>query len=340
LNEGDQNLSMLATHFGNTSIFPSIMAGDDMEISSEHGHNAGEDIDIDIDLTGGQVDEDYVLEDAEPDAGQDDPMVDEDDASFPMDDADLIQDEDNQNMDDDITEMPSMATSDLSNNNSTGIKTTDTLSFGEDVLNREPELIWDLPEVPNEHIEDATVLQPDSEVTFPDGEGAYPANRITRKAQESTVMRSSQSAKPRSPASIATGEPIQSPTSTVLGAPDSGNSTSNHPDPDLDATSVSGEPSNELELTSSDHINAVSLSRKVVVVYQSTEYALFSASASDDPDAYFLSDLSFTEKPLVDLFAAIRNVIHEDLSADDELCVSVEDLGLEFNEVSFAETLP
>lgn len=318
---------MLATHFGHTPIFPSIMAGDDMEISSEHGHNAGEDIDIDIDLTGGQVDEDYVLEDAEPDAGQDDPMVDEDDTSFPMDDEDLIQDEDNQNMDHGITEMRNMATSDLSNNNSIGIEITDTFSFGKDVSSREPELMWDLPEVPNEHIEDAPV-QPDSELTVPDGEGAY---QIIRKAQEPT---SPQSAKLRSPAGIVTGEPIQSPSYTALGAPDSGNTTSSHPDPDLGAASVSGEPSNELELTSSDHINALSLSRKVVVAYQSTDYALFSASESDDPDSYFLSDLTFTEKPLVDLFAAIRNVIHEDLSADDELCVSVEDLGLEFNETS------
>ena len=48
-----------------TALFPVAMVEDSMEISFERGHSVGEeDIDIDIDLTSGQADEDYMLEDA------------------------------------------------------------------------------------------------------------------------------------------------------------------------------------------------------------------------------------------------------------------------------------
>ncbi len=111
---------MFASRIGATT-FPSIMADDSMEIASEHGNDAGgEDIDIDIDLTAGQVDEDYVLEDAASNAGlgddlhpehspavaNDDLMIDEDEESYAMDDADLIADEPEENMDHEEVAIP------------------------------------------------------------------------------------------------------------------------------------------------------------------------------------------------------------------------------------------
>lgn len=86
-----------------------------MEIASEHGHNiVEEDIDIDIDLTTGHVDEDDILDDVDADADFDtniddvpaqfeidDLMVDDDhdDASYHMEDADLLEeDTDDHNM--------------------------------------------------------------------------------------------------------------------------------------------------------------------------------------------------------------------------------------------------
>ncbi len=100
------------------------MADDSMEISSEHGHNAGDDIDIDIDLTVGQADEDYILQDAlssaeygndfqlqpSPVMNHDDLMVDDDNASYQMDDADLLPDEGEHIIE---TEPMSLATGDV-----------------------------------------------------------------------------------------------------------------------------------------------------------------------------------------------------------------------------------
>ncbi len=80
------------------------------------------------------------------------------------------------------------------------------------------------------------------------------------------------------------------------------------------------------------------ISHDVIVVYRAVEYALFGTSGSDDPDSFFLSDVSITQKPLSDFFKAIREVIHEDLGDEDELCISVEDLGLETEEVSCAKS--
>ncbi|KAF7901884.1 uncharacterized protein EAF01_007182 [Botrytis porri] len=85
------------------------MVDDSMEIASEYGHNtAEEDIDIDIDLTTGNVDEDDILDDIDADADfdtnitdvpahveTDDLMVDDDgdNASYHMEDADLLEEE-------------------------------------------------------------------------------------------------------------------------------------------------------------------------------------------------------------------------------------------------------
>lgn len=98
------------------------MVDDSMEIASEHGHNTvEEDIDIDIDLTTGHVDEDDILDDIDADAGfdtniadmpahigTDDLMVDDDhdDASYHMEDADLLEEEmDDHNMEQEPTGM-------------------------------------------------------------------------------------------------------------------------------------------------------------------------------------------------------------------------------------------
>ncbi|KAB8296874.1 hypothetical protein EYC80_002283 [Monilinia laxa] len=104
-----------------SSLLPTAfhtMVDDSMEIASEHGPNiVEEDIDIDIDLTTGHVDEDDILDDVDADADfdtniddvpaqieTDDLMVDDDrdDASYHMEDADLLEEEaDDHNMEQD-----------------------------------------------------------------------------------------------------------------------------------------------------------------------------------------------------------------------------------------------
>ena len=73
----------------------------------------------------------------------------------------------------------------------------------------------------------------------------------------------------------------------------------------------------------------------IIVTWRDTEYTLFSSSELDDPDTFFLSDYSIIHNPLSSFFEAIREVIHEELADEDELCLAVESLGLEAEEVSF-----
>lgn len=71
----------------------------------------------------------------------------------------------------------------------------------------------------------------------------------------------------------------------------------------------------------------------ITVVYREMEYSLFGA-ASDDSDSYFLSDLSLAEKPVSDLFKEIRNVLSFEVLEQEELCLSIKHLGLDIEEVS------
>lgn len=73
---------------------------------------------------------------------------------------------------------------------------------------------------------------------------------------------------------------------------------------------------------------------EVVIVWRSTEYSLFPKSEFDDPDTFFLSDPSILEQPIGDFLQSIRDVIHEELEEEAELCMAVEDLALEIEEVS------
>ncbi|CCU82673.1 glutamic acid-rich protein [Blumeria hordei DH14] len=76
------------------------------------------------------------------------------------------------------------------------------------------------------------------------------------------------------------------------------------------------------------------VSNDVTILYQSNEYALFSTSDSDDPNSFFLTDRSILQNSLSKLFEAIRDVIHDDLSHEDELFISVPDFGLQTEEGS------
>lgn len=80
--------------------------------------------------------------------------------------------------------------------------------------------------------------------------------------------------------------------------------------------------------------NALVLPPEVVIVWRSAEYSLFPKSEFDDPDTFFLSDPSILEQPIGDLLQSIRDVIHAELEDEAELCLAVEDLALEIEEVS------
>ena len=73
---------------------------------------------------------------------------------------------------------------------------------------------------------------------------------------------------------------------------------------------------------------------EVLVNYLSHQYVLFATPELDDVNSYFLSDPAIMEQPLPEFFQAIREVIHEDLSDEDEVHLSIAVLGLKISEVS------
>jgi hypothetical protein len=332
------------------------MADDSMEISSEHGHDGGDggdgDIDIDFDFTTAQVDEDYVLEDAalnadfgdtfhpqsSPATGNDDLMIDEDVDSYPMDDADLLHDENGHTMEHEVVPFA----------------TKNSLHFGENQTDRDqfeaddPTAVADYTYVHQGSSEPQAVQKDVSQENSRDSPHQEGLNSAEVMAVPDAEKSSTDPAHHDSPiASPFQGSPhsavsARGPRSPPASNPEHGiispDHKSNNPETTLTSPSLSGDASKVEEITSSDGRSILPPPRDVIVVYRSVEYALFSSSELDDPESFFLSDISIAEKPLADLFKAVRQVIQEDLTNEDELCMAVEDLGIETEEVSCTQT--
>jgi Protein of unknown function (DUF2420) len=330
------------------------MADDSMEISSQHGHSDGDgDIDIDFDFTSAPVDEDYVLEDAalpadvgedlrpqpSPAIGNDDLMIDEDVDSYPMDDADLLHGEEGQIQHEALpfdNESPFHLEEDPNHG----------LHFEGDDLNSGAAYMYGHQEsseaqvVENDASEGNLLDAPQGEdlqaaevVSVPDVEkpSADAAQHESRRA--SLLYESPKSA-------VSAPAPKSPPAPNLERGPTSPTHTSEYHETNVTSPSLSGDGGKAVEATSLDTTTLRISPQDVMVVYQSVEYALFSSSELDDPDSFFLSDTSIADKPLADLFKAIRQVIQEDLSEEDELCMAVEDLGIETEEVSCAQVVP
>lgn len=324
-----------------------------MEISSEHGHNADdEDIDIDIDFTTGQTDEDYILEDAEPhgdfdnglqhnslNVNNDDLMVDDDDRSYVMDDADV--EPENARMESDIIEMP-YAAEEPTINPFSGMDTEGLLQLATDTPVQNQNLPWEH----TQHVEGSGSLSAaepgvevgDSHDTFHTEKEIVSDEPLLKvvEVSEEAVAEQPEESLPADP----TSEPVnERPTSTEEPLIEITSSADNKEAvgvPETDQTVTSSNTEVEREDKGPYEVDAeLSLALSIVVVYQATEYALFSTSENEDPDSYFLSDISILRKPLSTFFASIRHIIQDDLSGEDELCLTVEVLGLETDEVMF-----
>jgi hypothetical protein len=325
------------------------MADDSMEISSEHGHNDGDgDIDIDFDFTSAQVDEDYVLEDAaltadigedlrpqpSPAIGNDDLMIDEDVDSYPMDDADLVHGEEGPEGSLHLGEDPNHgfqfgagASNSVAGYMDAHQELSEALVAENDAVN------GNYGDIPKQEDLQQPDLQAAEAALVPD----------TEKAPADLPQHDSRTASPlqASPKSIVLAQgPTSPPASNPERGPISPDHTSEHYETNVTPPSLSEDGSKAVAATPLDTTTPHHSPQDVMVVYQSVEYALFSSSELDDPDSFFLSDISIAEKPLADLFKAIRQVIQEDLSDEDELCIAVADLGIEADEVSCAQVEP
>ena len=76
----------------------------------------------------------------------------------------------------------------------------------------------------------------------------------------------------------------------------------------------------------------------VVVIYQDSEISLFPPVDQDEEHSatYFLQDDRVAGEPIRNLLGAFRSILGESISKQDELVISIDDLGLHFSEVSLS----
>jgi hypothetical protein len=359
---------MLASRIGGFSLLVT-MVDDSMEI--ENGDDIGdEDIDIDIDLTTGQPDEDHVLGDAgsnvdfEDDAhlqmtatGIDDElMVDDETGSFsmPMDD-DNISDEGDQTMEHEPHGMPFTAANRDANSPVTDFDARSTAGTGFVVegLATEAEVTWESHDDSVAPVNEPVIHQP----SF--GQSGHATGRISpnNSNSEVTAVPAVDAAEGgdgqvgisliSNPEDNATKEQISSPhhespepTLEVAATSDAiPEQPLQSPEALVDSTKPEATDDAQESVAVESDID-LRAPREVLVYYQQTEYTLFPTSELDEPDSYFLSDLAICDKPLSSFFASLRDVIHDDLSDEDEICLSVEDLGLDIEEVSYNKSSP
>lgn len=86
--------------------------------------------------------------------------------------------------------------------------------------------------------------------------------------------------------------------------------------------------------TQVEHPLSIATRHEMYISYGQTDYRLFAKSEDDDPNQYFLRDMSTMELPLGEFLANLRDVIADELSILDELVMHVDGLGLEFSETS------
>lgn len=319
------------------------MVDDTMEISSENGQNMEQsDIDIDLDLTATNVDEDYVLEDATSNtdfennyqsqpspAAYDDVMHDDDNQSFHMEDADLLGEGEEH-----ITEQESMSFAIDGN-------TTHLDASGQGTEQRQLEQVdqavvpsYDEEIAPNHDdllsLEEGVTEATQEHETVHYHDEPQPPNsedlaQISATQGSSTSIPSGHdtattaSAVPKSP-SVSVPEPRLNSPEIAHDQPEQ-NRNQNSPSPDHSATDAATD--------NNDSTHGLD----VRVVYRGTEYNLIATSTFDDSDSYFFADARIIDVPLSTFFKSIREVIYEDLFDEQELCLSVESLGLEAEEV-------
>jgi hypothetical protein len=330
-------MSTLQGSYSNTLSIE--MADEDIDFFSDVANRGGnDDIDIDIDLSTAHHDEDYMLEDVEPDADQDntivskdDLMIDDENASFAMDDIDNTQEEhiDNLHMED----------ADLSD-----IHVTDFASIGTNVNE------GGSPSLPTADFNEASEVAMDDlhaiDTHFHDGEEKLETEKqenFSGTDLEETEEPLNHTFSPKLPSEEHEAENIGEtkqklhPSSAEVASPnfngDGDVKSVDNKDTAEISTSVAQIPENTDSVPS--HDGGHTTLRKVIVIYRDTEYALLSTSESDDADSFFLKDADLIKEPIADFFAGLREVLLDDLAPEDELCLAAEDLGLEISEVRF-----
>ncbi|KAI0883554.1 uncharacterized protein GGS22DRAFT_190212 [Annulohypoxylon maeteangense] len=88
-----------------------------------------------------------------------------------------------------------------------------------------------------------------------------------------------------------------------------------------------------------EHPLSIATRHEMYISYGQTDYRLFAKSEDDDPNQYFLRDMSAMELPLGQFLSNLREIVAEEVSVLDELVMHVDGLGLEFSESSTSDML-
>ncbi|OBT77974.1 hypothetical protein VF21_04327 [Pseudogymnoascus sp. 05NY08] len=291
------------------------MVVDEMEISYD-GHDVDDDIDINIDIEPGNHDEDFIIEDARSEAGtNDDVMLDEDNASYNMEDADYVPEEEFQDVIDtetiDVSELEMLRPHDIEEHTFPSNAVPSPLQSEDRYTNDKPadETISFAQAV------QAEKLQPEEVSKIIEEVAAQPTPSPTIHKESPPLSNE----KPQEEENINPPSPPQPPE-----------------EQEQEHNEALGVDENE-QKANIEH-NLISEERNITVSYQGSEYALVASSESDDPDSYFLKDSSVLKEPLSALFAVLRDILHDEIPAGDELVFTIDDLGLETCETSTANT--
>ncbi|THV55903.1 hypothetical protein BGAL_0002g00580 [Botrytis galanthina] len=274
------------------------MVDDSMEIASEHGHNtAEEDIDIDIDLTTGNVDEDDILDDIDADADfdtnitdvpahveTDDLMVDDDgdDASYHMEDADLLEEEADDHIMEQEPAVLSFATDEPSDTSFTELHATESNFVGTGISDQ----FWDEPQEVQEQNE--VMNAQDIEVNI------HGSEAVVDNSADSTKKSDSKDSKEFAPISFPHPPTDEDPHSNSSPNPNYDGTTQEElennvnepPDPNYDSTTQE-----ELENNLNEQTNPIEAIDSKIYAEDGEQLGLSTESAENDP----IDLISYTE---------------------------------------------
>ncbi|MCJ1361894.1 hypothetical protein MMC16_000995 [Acarospora aff. strigata] len=324
---------------------------DVMELSPDSDQHPGKDgdTDIEIDFAEDQTqdqDNDYIIEDARSEGGvgaqefpvetgNDDVMLDEEGSQGDLHDDTLPEDEDLDDAGDyiqyDANQKPSTLYEDASYHSGSMLKRTDET---------------ELPateEVHSDHHDDveAAIAEGSNHQNIKIEQLEAPSSHEVREDAEPL-----KEASPNPDTDLAAGSNLEdlrdpldwSGTSTRKSEFDPVAPNKEHNDEAQAGavTSKLGGPRSDPISTQNDFTDGTTSVHPVVVVYQDSEISLFPPSNQSDSSTFFLHDENLASSNISDLLLACKSVLADSISEEDELELSIEELGLCISEASLS----
>lgn len=340
-----------------------------MEVTSDYGHPLeDEGIDIDIDFTNDEQDEDHVLEDVDADTGyedvNDDLMIDDDESSYHMDDA---VDEGNRS-DTEYVQMENAHDIDEQSPQDVEIVQEDYLDIAlvDETQDANSTIGWDeSDELTETQATDAQDLVHETESSMvrdqehnDNTESKWERDYVREDAKNVQEADDSDQAFREQPDIVSSNnhdiqhaqlefedEIATKARSESLGTQIVLDHVSEADEANQNTTTaqVSSESEVHGPLDSSANVNgSEEKPLEVLVLYRGIEYSLIGAPDNHDSDSYFFKDDALTKSNLCTFFIGLRDILYNDLPEYHELVISIAELSIEISEVgcsTFIHTL-